>query len=301
LSKKKLKITFTDFWPNFQSEDNYFYHLLSQKYELELNHKNPDLLIHSVDYSGSEKHKNFDKLNIKKIFYTGEDLLPNFDNTNFSLTFSDNLGAKNFRLPLWVLFINWFNLPYNKKRDPAYLINKKNLTSNKSSTLRNNQFFCSFIASKPSGKRLDFVPKLNDKKKIHCAGRLFNNTYYPLKGRGDHKNKINFMKNFKFNIAFESSKSDGYVTEKILHSMAVNSIPIYWGTHYVKKDFNAEKILFYDDFENDEHLIEDILKINGDKKILKKYQNQPIFEENTIPEKFHPDNVLEFMIKIIEK
>lgn len=301
MSKKKLKITFTDFWPNFQSEDNYFYHLLSQKYELDLDHKNPDLVIHSVGYSGNQNHKYFDKLDTKKIFYTGEDLLPNSDNTNFSLTFSDSLGSNNFRLPLWVLFINWFDVRYVKKRDPAYLINKQNLTSNKRTTIMNNQFFCSFIASKPSGKRLDFVPKLNDKKKIYCAGRLFNNTYYPLKGRGDHKNKINFMKNFKFNIAFESSKSDGYVTEKILHSMAVNSIPIYWGTDYVKKDFNSQKILFYDDFENDEHLIENILKINGDKKILKKYQNQPIFEGNKIPERFHPDNILEFIIKIIEK
>ena len=110
MSKKKLKIFFTDFWPNFKEHDNYFFNLLSLKYDLEINNSTPDVLFHSADYSESENHKNFDNGYTKKIFYTGENINPNFEETDFSLSFKNNLGDKNYRLPLWVLFINWFNV-----------------------------------------------------------------------------------------------------------------------------------------------------------------------------------------------
>ena len=50
-----------------------------------------------------------------------------------------------------------------------------------------------------------------------------------ISGRGRSRKKIDIMKLFKFNIAFENEISDGYVTEKILHSLYANTIPIYFG------------------------------------------------------------------------
>ena len=38
---------------------------------------------------------------------------PNFNETHYSLSFSESLGPKNYRLPLWVLFINWFEVNNN--------------------------------------------------------------------------------------------------------------------------------------------------------------------------------------------
>ena len=74
--------------------------------------------------------------------------------------------------------------------------------------------FCSFIASKPIGKRMEFVPKLNESKKVHSLGRLYSNSYLRAFGRGDSRGKVSIMKLFKFNICFESEHSPGYVTEK---------------------------------------------------------------------------------------
>ena len=68
LNKKKLRVFFTDFWPNFKLDDNYFYNLLSQKYELEIDPEKPEILFHSVDYSGEEKHKKYNNGITKKIF-----------------------------------------------------------------------------------------------------------------------------------------------------------------------------------------------------------------------------------------
>ena len=49
---KKIRVNFVDFWPDFQKDNNYFYHLLSQKYDVEIDEEglNPDLLFFSVDY-----------------------------------------------------------------------------------------------------------------------------------------------------------------------------------------------------------------------------------------------------------
>ena len=171
----------------------------------------------------------------------------------------------------------------------------------KNKNILENYLFCSFVASKPTGKRLEFVPKLNDIKKVHCGGSLYNNTYYPLKGRGDQKHKLNFMKYFKFNIAFENSNSHGYVTEKILHALYTNSIPIYWGSDFVKKDFNKDKIIYYEDFDNDDHLIDKIMEVNSSNKRLQEYFDQPIFNNNTFPEYVLQENILDFLTDAIEK
>ena len=54
--KEKLKVEFVDFWPNFIKTDNYFYNLLSQKYDLTVTSEKPDILFHSVDYANKKEH-----------------------------------------------------------------------------------------------------------------------------------------------------------------------------------------------------------------------------------------------------
>ncbi len=109
------------------------------------------------------------------------------------------------------------------------------------------------------------------------------------------------MKYFKFNIAFENSNSHGYVTEKVLHALYTNSIPIYWGSDFVKKDFNKDKIIYYEDFDNDDHLIDKIMEVNSSKKKLQEYFDQPIFYNNAFPEYVLQENILDFLTDAIEK
>lgn len=300
MNNNKLKIYFADFWPNFQFEDNYFYHLLSSEYDVQITPNNPDLLFHSVDYLKKNEYREFQNTNTKKIFYTGENTIPDFNKTDYSFSFADDLGPNNYRLPLWVLFIDWFNLKNNNLRDPSFLIPINKLIS---SYYRNNlvkPFFCSFIASKPTGRRIDFVPKIDSVKRVHNLGRLYSNSYLKATGRGDQKSKLRYMKLFKFNIAFENTISDGYVTEKILHAFYANSIPIYWGSNAAKLDFNQRAFIHFNDYDNDEDLIDDIISINNDSKRYKSYLREPIFPNNQIPDFCKPQNVLNFLKEIIE-
>ena len=47
----KLKINFVDFWPDFHKDNNYFYHLLNSKFDVEISEGAPDILFFSVDYA----------------------------------------------------------------------------------------------------------------------------------------------------------------------------------------------------------------------------------------------------------
>ena len=125
MNKKKLKIYFTDFWPNFRSEDNYFYNLLALKYDLEIDSNNPDVLFHSVDYFNKEGHLKYNNGLTKKIFFTGENIDPVTVDTHFSLSFKKN-SKQNYRLPLWTQYINWFEKNNNIQIEIQHFLFQKN-------------------------------------------------------------------------------------------------------------------------------------------------------------------------------
>src|SRR3989475_11313963 len=83
--------------------------------------------------------------------------------------------------------------------------------------------FCSFIASntrhpRTTRKRNDFFHRLSRYKKVDAGGRAFNNIGYRVPG--GPWGKIEFLKRYKFNIAFENASLPGYTTEKIVEPMA---------------------------------------------------------------------------------
>lgn len=292
--KNKLKIYFSDFWDSFLYTDNYFYNLLSSKYELEITQTNPDLVIYSVF---GKNHKVYDKTKVVKIFFTGENIRPNFDECNFALSFDYLEDNRSFRLPLWVLHFNWFSKDYNPNRDHAYLHDVNTFLEQK--TLTRKDKFCSFIVSNPNSfKRINFALNLSRYKKIDSPGKVLNNMSV-ITGRGDHIEKINFLKNYKFNICFENSSYPGYCTEKIIHSMFSNCIPIYYGDPFVDRDFNKKSFLNLHNFETENDFIQEIIEIDNDEKKYKRIIEEPWFIDNQFPERFLPESVLSFFEKII--
>jgi hypothetical protein len=289
---RKIKIGYSDFWGELIPNDNYFYNLLSLKYDVEIDNENPDILFYTV-YSNN--HMKYDMNKVIKILYTGENVRPNYTQCHYSLSFDYSDDPRNYRLPLWALVLNWFDRPYRDERDQAYLhnlddfLNKKPIPKTK---------YCSFIASKPMGKRLEFVPKLYQYKPIDCGGRLYNNV--PLvPGRGDQIYKIDFLKDYKFNIAFENSTHAGYCTEKIINSMFAGCIPIYWGDPLVTNDFNKNSFINWNDYQDDNLFIQKIIEIDRNTKLYNEMINEPWFNEGKIPDFVLPESVLTFFEKII--
>ena len=118
--------------------------------------------------------------------------------------------------------------------------------------------------------------------------------------KGDQKKKLNYMKLFRFNLAFENSISDGYVTEKILHSLCKINTNLL-GLEAVKSDFNPNAFINYSDYESDNELIHDVISINNNKERYNSFLEEPIFKNNEIPKFCLPDSVLGFLKEIIEQ
>jgi hypothetical protein len=303
-----IKINFVDFWPNFQKTDNYFYHLLSTKHEVVIDEENPDLLFFSVDYSRRKERDKYLNHKCCKIFFTGENVRPNFDGPtsveyprysigkcDLAFTFDYSEDPRNYRLPLWAFFINWFNVAYNEDRDPAYLIPLDSLLTRSNSE---KPHFCNFLFSNSSGERIKILKTIEQYRSVSCAGSLCNNTNYRIRGRGDQKHKIDFISQFKFTIAAENSKSDGYTTEKMIHPLSAGSIPIYWGSDKVEEEFNEKSFINANKLSHDD-LLEAIIEVDKNDILWKNMVNEPVFTDNKIPEPILPENVLNFLEEVI--
>ncbi len=305
---KNLKIYFVDFWNSFQKNNNYFFHLLSTKYNVELCEENPDIVFFSVDYSKQKNILKYKNKKCLKIFFTGENVRPNFfidegiDYPNYfiskcdaSFSFDYNLinGIKNYRLPLWVIYIDWFNK--NGYGDPKYLLSLDKIYNNEFINTAKNKFCC-IVASNSTNLRKDFFDKLNKYKNIDGYGSMFNNR---IPDGEDSKYKI--ISNYKFSICFENSISpvNGYYTEKLFHAKTAGNIPIYFSDNLCKYDFNDKCFINFYDYKTPEECIEYIKKIDQDDQLYQNMLSQPLFKDYKIPKQYYPENVLQFIESMI--
>ena len=273
--KAQIKICFTDFWSNFDKEDNLFLNLLGEEYDVIVTDDDPDLLFYS--YFGN----NFTRYNCKRIYFTGENVRPNFKECDFAFSFDltgDN--PNHYRLPLYALF-----------DDVSKLTRAKNVKE----IMAGHSKFCNFIYSNPNAKlRNNFFHKLSAYKKVDSGGRVLNN----IGGRVD--NKLDFVSDYKFTIAFENESHRGYTTEKIFEPMLVNSLPIYHGNPEVGRDFNTKSFLNYYDFESEEALIERIIELDQNDELYAEYMSQTWFAGNKANKDVDNDNIKAFLMKVAE-
>lgn len=264
----KLKIWFADFWDLFNKYDNYFIDVLKKIYEIELDEKNPDVLFFSVF---GVSHWGY---NCRKIMFIGENIRPDFEAADFSFSFDhDSYNGKNFRLPLYCIW-----------NDPLKLLNKPSGEE----LLASKTKFCNFVFSNASAtKRIDFFRKLSKYKKVDSGGRLLNNIGYRI------KDKLEFQSRYKFSIAFENEEYPGYTTEKIFEPMLAGSVPIYWGNPLVEKDFNTKSFLNYNDFRNDDELIERIIELDNNDDLYLDMLRQPWFKDGMVNEFASPERITE--------
>lgn len=277
--KKPVKIFFTDFWGDFDFEDNIFVNVLKDKYEIEITDRNPDILFYSV--FGWE----FRKYNCLRVFFTGENIRPKMDQCDFSFSFDDPRGdSRIYRLPQYFQYGDMDKL--TEKPDIERIISEKTK-------------FCNFVFSNPNCKKRNlFFDKLSKYKKVDSAGR-FRNNIGRLLGFGPAK-KREFIRDYKFTIAFENEEAEYYTTEKIFEAMYVDSIPLYWGNPLVEMDFNPKSFINWYDYGSDEAMIEKIIEIDSDDTKYAELLAQPWFHNNEVNGYVKKENILRQLEHIIE-
>lgn len=263
-----MNVAFLDFWYGFQPENNFFIYLIrSVKENVNITSpENADIIFYSCF---GNSHKNF---NTKKIFFTGENLRPNFNDCDLSLSFDfDDHNNKNMRLPLWYLYIDWFNVKsYN---NPEWLIPVEYLSGDNEFTKKDKNKFCSTVFSSPYNTRFNMVNLLNTYKQVDCYGKIHNN-----KLPDGEKYKMDIISNYKFNICFENSIYPGYFTEKLLHAKIAGCIPIYYSDKSYSEDFNTKCCINLIDFENEYDFFEYIKLIDKNDKLYNNILSEALFD-----------------------
>lgn len=269
-----VKLDFCDFGPGFSKTNNFFYNILKKHFDIELCDR-PDFLIFGD--VGQHIHR---VQNCVKIFYCVEDFAPDFKYYDYAFTHRDTGDPRNMRLPYYAFF------------GPPELLLKDG--EKPEEILASKTKFCSFItsyANKKTRLRNDFFHKLCQYKKVDSAGKALNNMGSRLpQGPGA---KQEFLKPYKFNIAFENASVPGYTTEKIVEAMRARALPIYWGNRGVAEEFNPKSFLNYFDFPSEEALIDKIIELDQDDAKYIEYMRQPYFHQNRPNEFFSEQRVVD--------
>lgn len=231
---KTIKVKYVDFWDSFDPTNNFITEILALKYNVELSDA-PDYLIFSVF-----GYENLNYSHCTKIFYSGENITPDFNICDYAIGFNFlSFADRYLRMPIYTAYkIEQLAAP--KEIIPDKMLNRK---------------FCSFVVSNAQGapERERFFKLLSEYKQVDSGGRYMNNVGGPV------PDKTAFIKDYKFNIAFENCMCDGYTTEKIMEPMLVNSLPIYWGNKLIGRDFNPASFVNVADYPSLEAAVEHIV------------------------------------------
>lgn len=267
-----IKVKFTDFWTE-DLQIIWLYEILKQRFNIELS-DDPDVLIHSVF---GYKHLDY---NCKKIYFTTENTIPDYSYCDYSIGFNyDEENPRHLRYPIYLFY-----------KDVNELVKTKAITAE---DIRHKDKFCTFVVSNPKTiERIDFFKQLDAVKHVDSAGKVLNNM--PGNWQLPKGEKLNFLKQYRFNIAFENSSAPGYLTEKIFEPMFYETIPIYWGDPLVNKDFNPGSFINVMNYKNYDEAIKYVLEVERNEDLRLKILNQPLLNGNVVPAHLKFDRLLEF-------
>lgn len=252
-SQKVLKTNFVDFWSDFNTSSNFILNMLSDRYIIELSDE-PDIIFCSHFGEGHRNYKN-----CVKVFIETE--VRPFDTKCYDY-------IAGFR------YLNDKRFCHYNLYAPRRIANIQNRSGFSNINFAKRKF-CNFIYSNDSwgegaAIRKHFCMELSRYKHIDCPGRVLNNMQNAIADRQSvewNSSRLAFLGNYKFTIAFENHRVDGYTTEKLWGPLSVGSIPIYWGNPQIGKEVDSEAFVDCNEFDNDfAEVIKRVKEIDADEE-----------------------------------
>jgi alpha(1,3/1,4) fucosyltransferase len=280
---EKLRVQCCDFAPRHQY-DSYIFRVLGKAYDLEIS-DDPEIVLYGP--FGSE----FLKYRCLRIYYTGENTRPNFKHCDYAFSFEYSADPRNYRFP-----------DYASYRDVNLLTRPKDVDA----IVKSRTGFCSFTVSNPiSQPRIRFFRLLSRYKRVDSFGRVLNNmpatTPTGTSDGGWQDTKLGLTESYKFAIAFENASRPGYVTEKIMHAMLCNSIPIYWGSPQIGEDFNTKAFVSCHDYRSFQEVAQRVIEIDNDERLYRQMLAEPWYVDNRVPENVTEESVMRRLKTIVEQ
>jgi hypothetical protein len=282
-------------WPGFNHDDNFFISMFKDIYQDDIN------IVKNVEDSDlclfpeNAIPENINKSKTKTISFMPEPKEVNYSCADYHISFDPTRNdIKNVRLPLWYVYINFYNLSiFNQEPRGTPAATPEELENNKWKDIPKNNF-CISPFSSIRKERIDFYNILNTYKPTFGFGLPFNN--------GDEERstikKHEIISTFKFCTSFENTNKLGYVTEKILQAKTAGCIPIFWGNHYVLSDFNPDSFIYVNNFSSMQECLEYIKFIDNNDKLYETIKTAPMFKYNVKNEFMNIKKQLKDMISL---
>lgn len=152
--------------------------------------------------------------------------------------------------------------------------------------LKTKEYFAAFVASHDSEYNIrgDFFKELNKRKRVESIGSYLNNQENGKAVDWLDGSKQEFLKKCRFSLCFESTKGEGFITEKIVEAFFADTIPVYYGSSNIKEIFNPKAFIDISDYPSFDAAIDKILEIENDDKVYLEMLRQPIFNNPKYPE-----------------
>lgn len=285
MEKPELKIWFSDFPPS-GTVDGPLKALLSRRYTLRLTETDPDYVIYSVFGTAFLSYP--DPI---RILYTAENIRPDFNLCDYAFSFDWlTYEDRHFRTPNYFCYPQWEDVLARGASDVRDLSDKPD--------------FCNFIYSNGNGDpiRDEFFHALNARQRVESYGRHLRNCDRTISPpyQGDWSTpKVESQRSFRFSIAFENTETPGYTTEKLMHALAADTIPIYWGDPAVARVFNPDRFVDVRAL-GVQGAVERVMELESNPAELLETLNKPFFSEQADLNSLSPDAILDAFARIFD-
>jgi hypothetical protein len=265
---------------------------LRTKWNVRIDPEDPDLLFCSVF---GNKKSDYRKKRCKRILFCGESS-HNVDRSLYDVSLTcEKESEHNLYFPLWIIFINWFEVDHVRDRDVSYLMALDRLlrpSQTITELVRRKSVACSFVVQNPScKKRINFCKHVQKTIHVECPGKVLQNVP-EIGGRGDQIEKIRYLEKCWLNIAFENTRKPGYVTEKLVHGLYSGCIPIYWGGSRSLDFFNKDRFLYHRGMFDQASVIKRMKNLLNDKDEMISMISKPALTEYALAN-MSPKSILE--------
>lgn len=208
-----------------------------------------------------------------KIYWTQELYGPNWNECDYAIIPHKLNDPRAFYLPIYAFDQQIEPMVRASAVDPIKIRSAK-------------PHFCSLLCAysdRTTQKRKEFFHLLNRRRKVDSAGPALNNTGFLIPKEGGnldrYGHKLAWIRNYRFNIAFENRYRPGWTTEKLVDPLQVHTIPIHWGDPKVKDDFNPASFICADDFSSLQELAEYVLHVDDTPELYARYlQASPLYD-----------------------
>ena len=258
--KRKIYVKYMDFWPAFRLERFDVHRILLERYEV-IQSEKPDYVIFGE--FGGQNYDIENRINCVKLFLSIENRDPNFGNTDYAIGIHYiDMGDRYFRKPTETHQLSAIQTVYNVTQVKNIDVSKKK--------------FCAWVVSNGGGRERNlFFDKLSQYKVVDSGGSFRNNV------GGSVGDKIEFLSHYKFSICMENSKTQGYISEKLVDCFEAGTIPIYFGDDTILELLNNKSYIHVKNEEEFDEKIELIKKIDNNDTLYQEVIREKIVIDDT--------------------